>query len=147
MHRTYLFQWWKLRWLRPRRFLCVVRINFRHYKSFLLHWLSGGDILIRYKLRETTIKSNETTKSLPRTEPYYFSFCLPSRVSRVASKTPIGHFGKYHNTLCLSPQILLKHCFCFLLGSLKVSRETGSNALCKIWGDKQRVLRYFRSGL
>ena len=28
----------------------------------------------------------------------------------------IGHFGKYHNALCLSPQILRKHCFCFLLG-------------------------------
>ena len=25
---------------------------------------------------------------------------------------------KYHNTLCLSPQILHKHCFCFLLGPL-----------------------------
>jgi len=133
MHRTYLFQWWKLRWLRPRRFLCVVSINFRHYKSFLLHWLSWGDILIRYKLRETTIKSNETTKSLPRTEPYYFSFCLPSRVSRVAPKTPIGHFGKYHNTPRLSPQTLLKHCL-FLLGSLKVSREIESNAYAKFGG-------------
>ena len=28
----------------------------------------------------------------------------------------IGHFGKYHNTLCLSPQFLHKHCFQFLLG-------------------------------
>ena len=27
----------------------------------------------------------------------------------------IGHFGKYHNILCLSPQILHKHCFQFLL--------------------------------
>ena len=25
---------------------------------------------------------------------------------------------KYHNALCLSPQILHKHCFCFLLGPL-----------------------------
>lgn len=92
------------------------------------------DILIRYKLRETTIKSNETTKSLPRTEPYYFSFCLPSRVSRVAPKTPIGHFGKYHNTPCLSPQTLPKHCLCFLLGSLKVSRKIGSKAYAKFGG-------------
>ena len=30
----------------------------------------------------------------------------------------IGQFGKYYNTLCLSPQILHKHCFCFLLGPL-----------------------------
>ena len=29
---------------------------------------------------------------------------------------PVGHFGKYHNILCLSPQILHKHCFQFLLG-------------------------------
>ena len=28
----------------------------------------------------------------------------------------IGHFGKYHNTLSLSPQILHKNCFQFLLG-------------------------------
>ena len=28
----------------------------------------------------------------------------------------IGHFRKYHNSLCLSPQILHKHCFLFVLG-------------------------------
>ena len=28
----------------------------------------------------------------------------------------IGHFKKYHNTLCLSPQILYKYCLQFLLG-------------------------------
>lgn len=126
--------------------ICVVRINFRHYKSFLLHWLSWGDILIRYKLRETMIKSNETTKSLPQTEPYYFSFCLPSRVSRVASKTPIGHFGKYHNTPCLSPQTLPKHCLCFLLGSLKTSRETGSNAYAKFGRTSKEYCSIFEVG-
>ena len=37
----------------------------------------------------------------------------------------IGHFGKYHNIPCLSPQILHKQCFCFLLGpSVSVLRET-----------------------
>ena len=35
----------------------------------------------------------------------------------------IGHFEKYHNTLCLSPQILHKHCFQFLLGLTMVPRE------------------------
>ena len=46
----------------------------------------------------------------------------------------IGHFGKYRNTLCLSPQITQKHCFCFLLGPLLFPRETGSNAWAKIGG-------------
>ena len=36
---------------------------------------------------------------------------------------PIGHFGKYHNTLYLSPQILHKHCFQFFLGLTMVPRE------------------------
>ena len=53
----------------------------------------------------------------------------------------IGHFGKYHNTLCLFPQILHKHCFCFLLGPL--NQRNWKQCLCKIWGDKQRVLWYF----
>ena len=30
----------------------------------------------------------------------------------------IARNGKYHNTLCLSPQILNKYCFCSLLGPL-----------------------------
>ena len=31
----------------------------------------------------------------------------------------IGHFGKYHNTLCLSPQILHKYCqFLFSIGTI-----------------------------
>ena len=39
----------------------------------------------------------------------------------------------YHNALCLSPQILHKHCFQFLLGP---------NAYAKFWSDKQRALWY-----
>ena len=38
--------------------------------------------------------------------------------SRCEVTLSIGHFGKYHNTLCLSLQIWHKHCFCFLLGPL-----------------------------
>ena len=30
----------------------------------------------------------------------------------------IGQFENFNKTLCLSPQILHKHCFCFLLGPL-----------------------------
>ena len=36
-----------------------------------------------------------------------------------------------HNTLCLSPQILHKDCFYFLLGPLLVPRETGNKAYAK----------------
>ena len=36
----------------------------------------------------------------------------------------MGHFGKYHNTLCLSPQLLHKHCFQFLLGLTMATKTT-----------------------
>ena len=55
----------------------------------------------------------------------------------------IGQFGKYHNTLCLSPQILHKNCFQFLLGLIMVPRENKNNGYAKFGGDKQRVLWYF----
>ena len=52
----------------------------------------------------------------------------------------IGHFGKYHNTLCLSPQSLHKHCFCFLLGPLYVPRGTGNNAYVKFGGQTKNIM-------
>mgnify|MGYP006964547207 CR=1 FL=1 len=57
----------------------------------------------------------------------------------------IGQFGKYHNTLCLSPPNLHKQCFHFLLGLTMVPRENKSNAFAKFWRT-DRVLRYFESG-
>ena len=48
----------------------------------------------------------------------------------------------YHNALCLSPQILHKHCFQFLLGPFELPRETEDNAYTKFWSDKRRVLWY-----
>ena len=59
---------------------------------------------------------------------------------RKSQRLSSGHFGKYHNTLCLSPQSLLKHCFQFLLGLTMVPRENKNNAYAKFGGDKQRVL-------
>ena len=53
----------------------------------------------------------------------------------------IGHFGKYHNTLCLSPQILHKHCLS--LGTIGSPKRNWKQDLCKILVDKQRVLWYF----
>ena len=59
----------------------------------------------------------------------------------------IGHFGKYHNTLCLSPQILHKHCFQFLLGLTMVPRENKNNAYAKLGGTKKEYYGIFRTGL
>ena len=35
-----------------------------------------------------------------------------------------------------------KHCFQFLLGPFLLPRETEDNAYAKLWGDKQKALRY-----
>ena len=59
----------------------------------------------------------------------------------------IGHFGKYHNTLCLSPQNLHKHCFQFLLGLSMVPRENKNNAYAKFWGTNKEYYGIFRNGL
>ena len=56
--------------------------------------------------------------------------CMYVRVWMV-EKTGIGHFEKYHDTLCLSPHILHKHCFQFLLGLTIVPRENKNNAYAK----------------
>ena len=59
----------------------------------------------------------------------------------------IGHFGKYHNTPCLSPQILHKHCLPFLLGLTMVARENKNNAYAKFGGTNKEYYGIFRSGL
>ena len=59
---------------------------------------------------------------------------------------PIGHFGKYHNTLCLSPQILHKHCFQFLLGITMVPRENKINSYAKFGGTNEEYYCIFRNG-
>ena len=59
----------------------------------------------------------------------------------------------YYNALCLSPQIVHKHCLQFLLGVKMAPREkknwkteTENNAYAKFWGDKKEhygMLWYF----
>ena len=61
--------------------------------------------------------------------------------------TRIGHFGKYHNILCLSAQILHKHCFQFVLGLTMVPRENKNNAYAKFGGTNKEYYGIFRSGL
>ncbi len=48
----------------------------------------------------------------------------------------IGHFQKYHNSLCYPSKILHKHCFA-------VAREIENNAYAKFLEGQQRVLWYF----
>ena len=63
------------------------------------------------------------------------------------AKNAIGHLGKYHNTLCLSPQITHKHCFQFLLGITMVSREHKNNAYAKFEATNEGYYGIFRNGL
>ena len=58
----------------------------------------------------------------------------------------IGHSGKYHNTLCLSPQMLHKHCFQFLLGLTMVPRENKNNAYAKFGGTNKEYYGIFWNG-
>ena len=59
----------------------------------------------------------------------------------------IGHFGKYHNHLCLFPQILHKHCFQFLLKLTMAQRENKNNSHAKFGGTNKEYYGIFRSGL
>lgn len=58
----------------------------------------------------------------------------------------IGHFGKYHNNLCPSPQTPQKHCLQFLLGLAIVPRENKNNAYVKFGGTNQEYYGIFQSG-
>ena len=52
----------------------------------------------------------------------------------------INNFGKYHNALSMSLQILYKHCFQFLLGLTMVPRENKNNAYAKFWGQTKGIM-------
>ena len=70
----------------------------------------------------------------------------PINIDRLLVRVlPIGHFGKYHNTLCLSPQTLQKHCFQFLLGITMVQRENKNKAYAKFGGTNKEYC-IFRNG-
>ena len=88
---------------------------------------------------------------------FLFSCCLNSslgiwskmirQANHLQAYVYIGHFWKYHNTLCLSPQILHKHCFQFLLGFTMVPRENKNNAYAKFRGTDKEYYGIFRTGL
>ena len=54
---------------------------------------------------------------------------------------PIGirHLHISHNTPCLPPKILHKHCFQFLLGRLKHPGELKNRGYAKFWGEANKV--------
>ena len=56
------------------------------------------------------------------------------------TSTSIGHFRKYHNTLCLSPQILHKHCFQFLLGLTMVPRGNKTMLMQNLGGQAKSIM-------
>ena len=56
----------------------------------------------------------------------------------------LGHFGKYHDILCPSPQVLYKHCFQFLLGLMMVQRENKNNVYAKFWGTNKDYITAHR---
>ena len=61
-------------------------------------------------------------------------------------RVPIAKNGKCHNTLCLSTQILKKHCFQFLLGLTVVPRENKNNAYSKFGWTNKEYYGIFRFG-
>jgi len=69
---------------------------------------------------------------------------MPSKAIYIA--TFIGHFQKYHNTLCLSSQILHRRCLHFLLGLTMVPRENKDNAYAKFWRKNKEYYGIFESG-
>ena len=77
----------------------------------------------------------------------YGACSVQKSCSCIRPRTPIGHFEKYHNTFCLFPQILHKHCFQFLLGLTMVPRKNKNNAYAKFGGTNKEYYGIFRSGL
>ena len=80
-------------------------------------------------------------------EQLFSAYILFITLIGIITSNRIGHFGKYHNILCLSPQILHKHCFQFLLGLIMVPRENKNNAYAKFGGTKKEYYGIFRTGL
>ena len=64
-----------------------------------------------------------------------------------ARKWPLGHFGKYHNTLCLSPPKFCISIDSSSLGTYNGPKRKQKQSLCKIWGTNKEYYAIFWNGL
>ena len=105
-------------------------------KRILYPWFSVQSILIK---RDGMDHISRETFSLSKDYNvdrnfHLFIHSLDLKLATSLSLRSVGLFGKYHNTFCLSPQSLHKHCFQFLLGLTMVPRENKNNAYAKFGG-------------
>ena len=90
---------------------------------------------------------SDLTEVTPGTdkEEVEINFSLSIKLSQFSIL--MGHFGKYHNTLCLYRQMLHKHCFQFLLGLAMVPGENKHNAYAKFGVTNKEYYGIFQNGL
>ena len=55
----------------------------------------------------------------------------------------MGHFGKYHDTLCLTPPNFAIALFLFSLGTIISPKGNWKQYLCKIWGRQTKNIMVF----
>ena len=77
----------------------------------IINRLGCMDIINRLKLYNCQSIWRATAPSFITSRSGYTQLTITHPYIRLVD---IGHSRKYHNTLCLSPQILHKHCFQFL---------------------------------
>ena len=88
-------------WLRP---LDTSKFNFRSFKQII--------IIVQVRLWWPAVRIAILDGPLTLQHYYWLSQQNKQKTLKLTRVTQtIGHFGKYHNTLCLPPQILHKHCF------------------------------------
>ena len=98
--------------------------------------LSWVEVCYHFPRKEKTNKRNKT-KTKTKKQKKNSSLCIESYFYH----SSIGHFGKYHNTLCLSPPN-----FAWALFPVSLATYSGPERKQKqylIWEDKQRVWWYF----
>ena len=99
------------------------------------------------KLKELTIGNTTVCWRSDRVQQKMWNSAAFSREIKWQERS-IGHFGKYHNTLCLSPHILHKLCFQFLLGLTNGPKRIHKQCLSKIWrASTKSIMVFFHNGL
>ena len=73
---------------------------------------------------------------------FLFNWC--SFASEEEYGRVIGQVQKYHNTLCLSPQILHKHCFYFLLRLFKSQVKIKAMLMQNFGGQTKSIIVFLK---